>query len=378
MAPSQEIHTMEKSKSHPRIVAIQPALPSYRLGFFSSIAARTEGNFIVYASETSLGVLTEERPKPAWLRTLGKITSLFPGAEWQHGAMSVPLSRCDILVVSGNPRCISNILLLLRARAKGIKTIWWGQLWSATTRKHRFLLRLLIMRLAHSVLFYTDAEIATYRASRWGRRDRRPLGALNNGIDVEPIKPLRRRYEPDERDQNILFIGRLTEKAELGLLLRAMTEPELLEATLHVIGDGPEAAQLKDRAKSSNLDGRVIWHPPTVKETQISLVANGAAVFCYPGAVGLSLIHAMAYGLPTVVHDHPLTHMPEIAAFEKDVTGLTFAKSDSRSLARSVSALLKAPDRRSEMSKNAQERADQMYNTTSMAERFLRFVENIR
>ena len=34
---------------------------------------------------------------------------------------------------------------------------------------------------------------------------------------------------------------------------------------------------------------------------------------CLPGAVGLSLIHAMAYGLPCLVHSNRLQHMPEIA-----------------------------------------------------------------
>ena len=36
-------------------------------------------------------------------------------------------------------------------------------------------------------------------------------------------------------------------------------------------------------------------------------------IFVYPGEVGLSLIHAMAYGLPCLVHSDRLKHMPEIS-----------------------------------------------------------------
>jgi glycosyltransferase involved in cell wall biosynthesis len=304
---------------------------------------------------------------------------LFPGAEWQVGALSVPISRGDAVVVSGGPRCLTNLLLLLRARLRGARTIWWGQLWSGTTRMHRFLVRLLLMRLADAVLFYTDAEVATYRA-RWAWRDKRPISALNNGIDVGPIKPLRRDYIASERGANVLFIGRLTAKAELDLLLRAMTDPVIAQATLHVIGDGADAdaGALRRWADRNGLRGRVVWHGGTVDETRIAEVANRAAVFCYPGSVGLSLIHAMAYGLPALVHDDRPTHMPEIAAFEPGVTGSFFAKNDPAALARSLANLLANPDQRAEMSRQARERADGVFSTEAMAKRFVGLAEAVR
>lgn len=357
-----------------RIIVIQPVVPSYRNSFFNAVAPLLGDGFAVHASDTSMGVLTENAETKPWHMLLGPMLRLGPGAEWQRGALSVPISRGDVVVVSGAPRCLSNILLLLKARLTGARTIWWGQLWSGTSRWHRFVLRLMLMRLAHSILFYTDAEVAAYKA-RYGRRDMRLIGALNNGIDVKPIQALRLPYDAQTRSHEILFLGRLTEKAQIALLLEAMTSPFLANTILHIIGDGPDKNALQDWVRQNALESRVIWHGGTVNESEIASVANRAAVMCYPGGVGLSLIHAMAYGLPTVVHDERSTHMPEIAAFNNGVTGASFVKGDINELAIALADLLADPVKRAAMSKEALYRADTAYNTESMAARFVRIVE---
>ena len=44
-------------------------------------------------------------------------------------------------------------------------------------------------------LFYTDEEVTAYKNSN-GKNDRRPISALNNGINIDPIKNLRTPYIP--------------------------------------------------------------------------------------------------------------------------------------------------------------------------------------
>ena len=366
-----------KQSNPNKIIVIQPVVPSYRKGFFNAAAPLLGERFTVHASDLSMGVLTEQTVVEPWRSTLGPMLRLGPGMEWQRGALSVPIERGDVVIVSGAPRCLSNIMLLLKARLLGAHTVWWGQLWSATSRWHRFILRLMLMRLAHSVLFYTDAEVAAYKA-RFGRWDRRLLAALNNGIDVKPIQARRAPYDAATRPNDILFLGRLTQKAQIPLLLQSMTKAPLAGATLHVVGDGPDRGTLSDWAKENGLETRVIWHGGTVDESEIASIANHSAVFCYPGGVGLSLIHAMAYGLPAVVHDERRTHMPEIAAFEAGITGETFAKGDPAALARSLAALLATPERRARMAREAMRRADETYNTKEMAERFVAMMEDIK
>ena len=110
----------------PRLIFVHPSLLSYRRDFFERVATEYQGETIIYFSPTVVGVLSDIKDMPVWARSIGPILSILPGVDWQKGAVGIPLERGDILVVSGAPRCLSNLVLLVRARMKGVTTIWWG------------------------------------------------------------------------------------------------------------------------------------------------------------------------------------------------------------------------------------------------------------
>lgn len=358
-----------------KIIFIQPSLPSYRIDFYKKLYLMTDKKLNVYYSPGELGVLTNETKTYSWALKIGERVRILPGLEWQKSALKVPLKSGDILIVSGGPRCITNMLLLLRARLLGVQVIWWGHLWSSTTKKHRFYLRLLLMKLADKLLFYTDKEVQEY-LENYGRNDKRPITALNNGININPIISLRTSYIPEDRGRTILFISRLTKKAKLDLLLHALTTPDLADVTLHIIGSGSEEKSLKQLSTKLCLDKQVQWHQGTTDEKEIAKIANQCSIFVYPGSVGLSLIHAMAYGLPAIVHDSRHHQGPEIAAFENQVTGKSFDYGSVESLAQTINTLLDDKKRLTQMSLKSKKAVETQFNTQSMANRFFNFISS--
>lgn len=352
-----------------RVLVFQPALPSYRLGFFERLHAALGDRLAVFYSPSGLGVLTERSELPLWSSTLGPMLRPLPGVEWQVGALAQPIRRGDTVVVPGAPRGLSNLLLLLKARLAGARTLWWGQYWSSTSHPLRFAIRLMLMRLADALIFYTDDEVEAYRVGP-GRNERRPVFALNNGIDVEPVAARRAPYVPAEREGAVLFLGRLTDKAEVGLLIEALADPALADLVVHIVGDGEMREALQRQARDLGVDARIHWHGGTVDEDRIAEVANRCRLFVYPGAVGLSLIHAMAYGLPAVVHNDRRRHMPEIAAFRDGVTGRSFVREDVPDLARCLASLLTDAPLLERFSKHGVEVTATRFNTVMMAERF--------
>jgi glycosyltransferase involved in cell wall biosynthesis len=269
------------------------------------------------------------------------------------------------------------VLLLLKARLAGARTIWWGHYWSSTSRPWRARLRLRIAQLADALMFYTEREVEAYQR-RYGVRAGNPVLALNNGIETDEIALLRAPYRAAARGRNILFIGRLTAKAEVPLLLRALAEPPCRDVTLHVIGAGQNAAYAHSLAETLGVDARVRWHGAIHDEAQIAEVANRCALFVYPGSVGLSLIHALAYGLPAIVYDDPARHMPEIAALEPGRNGALFRKGDTRSLAQTIASVLADSEQLGEMSEVAVETTARTYNARDMTERSCAAVEAVR
>jgi len=227
----------------------------------------------------------------------------------------------------------------------------------------------MLMKLANAVLFYTDHEVGEYRA-RLGRHDRRRVVGLNNGINIDPIIPLRAPYEANKRDKAIMFVGRLTEKTELEILLHSLADPRLDDVKLNIIGDGQQRDSLEALARSLAINDRITWHGGSTDEQTIARIANNCQIFAYPGAVGLSLLHAMAYGLPAVVHNDRWGHMPEIAAFYKAKSGLTFSRGDPQSLTITILKALRTVTQDQSWSEAAIRVSDRDFNTARMAERF--------
>lgn len=362
----------------PRITVLQPGVPTYRVDFFDRLAMHYGARFAVYASPLDLDVLTDTSATYPWERRLGPIRPLPGGVmHWQSGALSVPMRRGDVLVLWGAPRSLSVILSIIRARARGVRVVWWGHYLSPTSSPRRLALRERLMRGADALLFYTEQEITAFRATETGARDPRPVHALNNGIDTRATEAARAPYSATDRAPALLFIGRLTQKAQLHIALDALTHPASNAAALHVIGGGEEHADLEAHATALGVQDRVIWHGGMTDEADIAKIANQCRAFVYPGDVGLSLLHALSYGLPAIVHDNVADHMPEIAALRDGVNGVTFEQGDAASLAGVIGSLLADTNRLNALSQMALDTTRTEFNTARMAQRFIDCIDAV-
>lgn len=358
-----------------RVIVVQPSVPRYRIGFYARIAETLGETFQVYGSNEDLGVLSARDELFDWERPLGPIKELVPGFYWQEGARRIDVAPKDILVISGAPRCLSNLVLLLVSKLKGARVIWWGHYWSSTSRPWRAKLRWLAMRLADGILFYTDREVEECGLTH--KDGFKVIRSLNNGIETDEIVQLRAPYVLTSRPRDILFVGRITQKARLELLLRALAIPKCSGLLLDVIGDGVEHAALQRLSLELGISERVSWHDGLADESHIAKIANSCKVFVYPGSVGLSLIHGLSYGLPAVVHDNRWEHMPEFSALRVGANGMTFKQGDVASLADTIQSLLESPKALSEMSSCAVATISKSFNSADMAKRFLSLIESV-
>ncbi|MEO1204720.1 MAG: glycosyltransferase [Pseudomonadota bacterium] len=359
------------------ITILQPVVPSYRVALFDRMAEHFGAEFVVYASQQDMGVLTHGQDRRTWHRALGPFRRILPGFEWQSGAAGIPVGKGDVVVVSGNPRNLAGIVLMLKARARGAHVLCWGHYWSSSSGKWRARLRLTLMQLADGFVFYTDAEKGEYLAWRGGAHAK-PVFALNNGLDTRDIRRMRQPYVANEREARVLFIGRITEKADLGTLLAALAEPDCKQIGLDVIGNGELEETARQLATRLGLGDRVTWHGGTTDEARIAKIANRCQAFVYPGSVGLSLIHGLAYGLPVIVHDDRWQHMPEFAAMEPGVNGVTFSEGDATSLAGVLVKLLCEAAQLEAMSRAAVTTTEGSFNTDDMARRFCAAIQTIQ
>ncbi|WP_024607983.1 glycosyltransferase [Pseudoalteromonas sp. TAB23] len=336
----------------------QPAVPKYRVPFFEEVCNNFSGDVLIYSSEIDfLNVKSVEYEKVKIVGTFLKFGPFY----WQK-KLGVPyLVKDDIAVINGNCRILNYMFLFFYYKFKGVKVIWWGQGWTAGKRGILAKIRRRLMLLSDGIALYTDKEaIELHLPSVVG---------LNNGLKNIDY-PLVRTIE----DQPLkgLFIGRITEKSNFSILLTSL-KYITIDFELHVIGTCSELDDLKLEATKINSNIKVIWYGEVFNEKDICEIAINCHFFVYPGAVGLSLIHAFNYGLPALIHDKECLHMPEFAAFEIDKNGILFRCGNPKSLAEKINDL--DFKKVTSMSEYARLTVLNSFNTSDMALRFCKLIE---
>ena len=370
---------------------IQPVVPHYRLALFEALAGHSRFAVKVHASRSVPGAPQSVPDLPGWADISHHCFSWLGGRVLWQSRLSLPdaFGRGDVLVVNGNPRFLSNIPLILRARRLGAGIVWWGHGWSPTSRPWRAALRFRLMAVADVILLYTDAEVSALA-------DQLPKGrrilALNNALDPAPMERARAQWPQDRLEQFqsanhlsdkkvLLFCGRLKLKpsTELDVAIRALSMlvdrdgPD--KYLLVVIGDGEDKDRLVSLAEELGVNNGIRWVGPIFEESKLAPWFMSASCFVFPGAIGLSLIHALSYGLPVITHSNIALHNPEIAALKHEINGLLFEKSSSDDLSLQISRLTSNPELWNQMSAAASATVLTEFSFVRVVERFAEAIE---
>ena len=150
------------------------------------------------------------------------------------------------------------------------------------------------------------------------RLDGARVPVIPMGVDLARFWPALR--DPDWlrrhglRPPVVLFVGRLVEKKGLATLLDAFARLPL-PATLALCGDGPEAANLRQRAEGLGLAGRVRFLGP-LDHTALGTAYASCDLFCAPSIRAPS---GDLDGMPTVLAEAAASGLPLLGS---DLAGL--------------------------------------------------------
>ena len=193
-------------------------------------------------------------------------------------------------------------------------------------------------RLGQTTIAVSDAVAQRLRA--WGvRRDR--IQVVPNGIDAAEL-----RYDPELRAaararlgiaqtaRVVGAIGRLVPTKRVDQLVRAMTV--VPDATLLVVGDGPERGALENLVGELGLGDRVVFAGATRYPREMLCAMDVFAAPSTQETFGMAVLEALATGLPAVyVTCPPLEELsPDAAPHARRVTGPSFVDGLRAELAR--------------------------------------------
>lgn len=133
------------------------------------------------------------------------------------------------------------------------------------------------------------------------------------------------------------------------------------EATLTIVGDGSDAERTR-QAAGSELGGSIRMVGREYNEERLAEYFGQADLVVFSGAVGLSVNHALAYGVPVIAFDRTPTgpgHHPEIEYVKDFVTGLRVPEYNEARLLESLCQFMtKYPDPREKFAKSIRDFVD--------------------
>jgi len=197
---------------------------------------------------------------------------------------------------------------------------------------------------------------------------------ISHGVDIDRFRcpATRERGHPPR----LLFLGRLQYGKGVSYLIEAAA---LLRAAgrdfhLDLVGEGPEAAEIRSLVERKSLVDRVSLRGPAGHEevpghlARADLLVLPSEIRPDGGREGLSnvVLEAMASGVPVVA-----TRISSIEeAIEDQVSGLLVPQKDPAALAAAVGRLLDDPQLAESMAQSARRRVEEQFDRKSCAVRF--------
>lgn len=359
---------------------VQPLIPHYRVSLFKGLQKLMPCIFYSgFSSEVGMSESLDSLNDNCTIR-------LYPlGLKWQKNLLSISFSKGDVLVVCGDIRFISNYPLMLKAKLRGVKVVWWGQVWSAGTSKVSFWIRIFISRIfANRFLAYTSRELTKIPFFLFSKKQ---LFATENAIDDNAVQKAKAIFTNEKliafraekgliNKKIILFCGRITEKVDMKFALDVMqklfTQSDLY--VFAIIGSGDQMYDLQEYGRTLGCDQRIFWIGAVFGEENLAPWFLSSSVFFYPGSIGLSITHAFHYALPIVTHGDISKHMPEIAALEIGGNGNVYDIGDVDGAVSALSGILENDELQKQYGKHALHTARAKYSMDAMVNNFYKAV----
>ena len=137
-----------------------------------------------------------------------------------------------------------------------------------------------------------------------------------------------------------------------------------------MIGEGGERPKLQKLALDLGIADHIRWLGALYDQNLMAPWFLSAQTFVYPGYIGLSIIHAMGYGLPVITHGNMTNQSPEIAALRDGHNGVLFEENSSEDLSRKMLFIASNNNLRQGLSRQATITATQEFTLKEMVRRF--------
>lgn len=338
-----------------RVVIQQNQIAHYRTRLFELLSQHPDIQFIIAADTKS------DTP---YLRTFDgsgqrsirhiqcdtKFVSLpgMPTLFWQPRSLGILWrERPGLVIVTGSPYSVTAWLAGIMGRIRGIPVVMWGHGLLANESGPKWWIRRTLYRLARGQLLYGNYAKKLLVAKGF---EASTLYVVYNSLDYDLQKEVASGISADDRDGwrremgigseegLVIFTGRLQPVKRLDLLIVAVARLARQGKKVHIalIGEGSERTRLAQLADEHQINKLVHFLGEQYDEAYLGLALSSSDLSVVPSGAGLSIMHALAYGTPVLIHDRVEFHFPEWEAVKDGVTGFYYKYGSVEDLAEKI------------------------------------------
>ena len=263
---------------------------------------------------------------------------------WRKGYKEACKKEYESFILTGEPNCLTDWLILIWARLNKKKTFLWCHGWYGKESLIIGLIKKFQFRLCTGLLLYGDrARLLLLDEGV----EKEKLFVIHNSLDYSKQLVIRQSLQQSRLYQdkfgndnkNIVFIGRLTTIKRFDLLLEAISilKKKGEEINVTFIGDGVERSNMEKMVSELGLQTQVWFYGACYDERINAKMIFNADLCVSPGNIGLTAIHVLMFGCPAITNNDFAHQMPEFEVIHDGRTGSFFKAGDSSSLADAIS-----------------------------------------
>lgn len=303
---------MQRVEKPLRVAVVLCELPHYRRDVLTELDSKPELQIDWYA-DTNCRLRNIPSFSPELLSSFRRFRCVRFGRAWiQVGNYWQLLQSHDVYIFLGDASVATNWLLPRLAHRRGAKTFFWTMGWTRPDLGFKKRARAAFYGAADALLLYDE------RGAKIGRLnglDPRRLAVIGNSVNYTP-----RPTTPDGPRKDIVVSTRLDAHKRIDTLLDVVSSSARLRGhRVVVVGAGQQESALREKSAQLGLDVQFVG--AIYDAETLSAIYRNAAVACIPGPSGLSVVQAIAYGVPFVTVRDEERQMPEVAAITEDVSG---------------------------------------------------------
>lgn len=362
----------------PKVLIQQDCIPHYRVPVF---------RLLTDSPDVQVKIISDHKFKVPFLRIVdgeeyglrhkkAKTHFLFRrfGITWQPAAIPFLLKeRPDVLIGQGAFNSITTWMLCLLARRLGIPVLLWGHGLLQDEHGPKWWFRRALYKMASGHLL--QGEHAKELLVKKGF-DQDTIYVIYNSLDYDAqqrvIAEITQQDIEEKHDslgvkqgeRLIVFIGRLLSSKRLDLLLEAVAILAHRGRHVHValVGEGNERTALRNLACTLDMSGYVHFLGETYNEKRLGTIISAADLAVVPSAAGLSVMHALTFGTPVLLHDRKENHGPEWESVQEGITGYYYKCDDVNDMAHKIESALFPEPRKPQMSQLCKDVIAERYN----------------